>query len=136
MSGPAEADFEDFVERAIAFNPRRTRDQLRRSLRGSLRQLANGKWSWKYDRRSFAAPPVDVDELRRRLITAARNVHCPTLVVRGGDSDMFLDEDAASLSELIPNAQWQRIDGAGHTVQGDRPRELADVLTAFLGRLR
>jgi esterase len=135
MSALVEADFEDFVESAIAFNPRRTREQLRRSLRNSLRELPSGKWSWKYDRRNLASPPVDIDALRSRLTAAARNVHCPTLVVRGGESDMFLDEDAELLAGLIPGARWLAIAGAGHTVQGDRPHDLARVVDTFVDGL-
>ena len=39
-----------FVERVIAYNPRRDPVQLRGSLVHNLKQLPNGKWTWKYDR--------------------------------------------------------------------------------------
>jgi esterase len=134
MSGPAEADFEDFVERAAAFNPRRSREQLRRSLRKSLRELPDGRWAWKYDPRTLS-PAVDIESLRGKLTAAAKEVDCPTLVLRGGESDMFHDEDAAALAALIPEGRWRRIDGAGHTIQGDRPQELAQALVEFVDAL-
>ena len=40
---------DDFVERAMAFNPKRNPTLLRRSLLHNLRQLPNGKWTWKHD---------------------------------------------------------------------------------------
>ena len=57
--GPREMDtVEDFVERAMAFNPLRRRDVLRRSLLHNLRQLPSGKWTWKYDPNRFGQPPA------------------------------------------------------------------------------
>ena len=38
-----------FVERAMAFNPLRNPALLRRSLLHNLRELPNGKWTWKHD---------------------------------------------------------------------------------------
>src|SRR5258706_14769900 len=51
-----------YIERALAFNPRRNRDLLRRSLLHNLRQMPDGRWMWKYDHRHRgradpAAPP-------------------------------------------------------------------------------
>jgi len=40
---------EDFVERALKFNPMRNRELLRRSLLHNLRQLPSGRWAWKHD---------------------------------------------------------------------------------------
>ncbi|TME95960.1 MAG: alpha/beta fold hydrolase, partial [Chloroflexi bacterium] len=52
MAADAEADsFDEFVDRAAAFNPLRDREHLRRSLRYALRRTPDGKWTWKYDRR-------------------------------------------------------------------------------------
>ena len=42
---------EDFLKRAMEFNPLRDPRILRRSLFYNLRQLANGKWTWKHDTR-------------------------------------------------------------------------------------
>ena len=58
-------------------------------------------------------------------------------MVRGADSDLFLEQDAAKLVSRLHNAQFVQIPGAGHTVQGDQPRALTAALQDFLGlRLR
>jgi pimeloyl-ACP methyl ester carboxylesterase len=131
--GPRELDsVEEFVERAIGFNPQRQRETLRRSLLNNLRQLPSGKWTWKYDPNRFG---------RSAMATAAdrwadlRRVSCPTLVVRGGRSDMFLDEDAEKLAAGLQNGRWIRIDGASHTIQSDRPVELVNAIREFLVEL-
>jgi pimeloyl-ACP methyl ester carboxylesterase len=42
------------------------------------------------------------------------------------------DEDVAELLRRQPKAKVIVVDGAGHSVQGDRPVELAGVIAAFL----
>jgi pimeloyl-ACP methyl ester carboxylesterase len=69
------------------------------------------------------------------LWSAVDRVECPTLVVRGAQSDVFHDEDAERLSARFRNSRWVRIDGAGHTVQGDNPAGLLVALRAFLDDL-
>ena len=59
-------------------------------------------------------------------------IACPTLVVRGGESDVFHDEDAERLAARLPNSRWVKIPGAGHTVQGDNPKGLVAELRRFL----
>jgi pimeloyl-ACP methyl ester carboxylesterase len=132
--GPREMDsVDDFVERAMAFNPLRQREILRRSLLNNLRQLPSGKWTWKYDPNRFGGgpnggPPLTVEDRWEDI----RRIMCPTLVVRGGRSDMFLDEDAAKLAAALRDGRWVRIEDATHTVQGDQPVALVKAIRDFL----
>jgi pimeloyl-ACP methyl ester carboxylesterase len=132
--GPRELDsVEDFVDRAVAFNPLRRRDVLRRSLLNNLRQLPSGKWTWKYDPNRFgrgpnSGPPPTTAE----RWTDVQRITCPTLVVRGGRSDMFLDEDAAKLAAVLHDGRWIQIENASHTVQGDQPLALLTAIRDFL----
>jgi esterase len=123
---------DDFVERAMAFNPLRRRDVLRRSLLHNLRQLPSGKWTWKYDPNRFGQGPAPSPATRWNDV---RRVTCPTLVVRGERSDMFLDEDAEKLAAALPNGRWVRIEQASHTVQGDQPLALVNAVRGFLSSL-
>ena len=51
IQAPDELDsFEAFVERAHQFNPRRSLENIRSRLSHNLKQLPNGKWTWKYDK--------------------------------------------------------------------------------------
>jgi pimeloyl-ACP methyl ester carboxylesterase len=59
------------------------------------------------------------------------DITCPTLVVRGAESDVFHDEDAAKLAQSLPNGRWVKVDKAGHSVQGDNPAGLVAALREF-----
>ena len=134
----APAEFEsvdEVVERARQFNPLRDPKLLRRSVLHNLRQLTNGTWTWKYDRRHRGKiDPEERERRRRRLWDEVPKITAPTLVVRGARSDVFLDEDARKLAEALPRGEWTRVEGAGHTVQGDNPKGLVAELQRFLAR--
>ncbi len=124
---------DEFVERAMAFNPRRDRELLRRSLLHNLRRMPDGRWMWKYDQRHRGKVDPSAYARRRELLwSAVDRVECPVLVVRGAESDVFHDEDAERLTTRFRDARWCRIEGAGHTVQGDNPAMLLVELTRFL----
>ena len=124
---------EQFVERALAFNPRRNRELLRRSLLHNLRRMPDGRFMWKYDQRHRGKVDPDAYARRRELLwSAVETVECPTLVVRGAQSDVFHDEDAERLAGRLRHGRWVKIEGAGHTVQGDNPADLLVALRAFL----
>ena len=124
---------EDFVDRALAFNPRRNATLLRRSLLHNLRRMPDGKWMWKYDQRHRGRVDPAAYERRRQLLwSAVAKVACPTLVVRGAESDVFHDEDAERLARALSDGRWVKVPGAGHTVQGDNPAGLLVALREFL----
>jgi pimeloyl-ACP methyl ester carboxylesterase len=130
---PGPAPFEDFVKRAVAFNPRRDPRLLRRSLLHNLRRLPDGRWTWKYDNRRlapefFASTKARVEQLRER----ASSVTCPVLVVRGAESDVYGDAEAEAFARALPHGRWAKVESAGHNVQGDNPPGLIHVLTPFL----
>lgn len=127
---------DDFVERALAFNPARNPALLRRSLLHNLHQLPNGKWTWRYDKRRWIPEDFAAAGQRRRLLWKdVESIHCPTLVVRGARSDVFADADAERLAATLPHGRWVRVEGSGHTIQGDNPKGLLEALEPFLGEL-
>ena len=135
VNGGAEPEsLEAIIDRALSFNPRRDPVILRRSLMHNLRRQDDGHWVWKYDRRRFQGMGGDQHAAERRgLADGLTSVACPTLVVRGGESDVFHDEDAERLAAGLPDGRWVKIPRAGHTVQGDNPKDLVAALREFLG---
>ncbi len=124
---------EAIIERALKFNPRRDPTILRRSLMHNLRQQADGSWKWKYDRRRFQRLDQDSHRAERAaLADGLARITCPTLVVRGGESDVFHEEDAIRLAERLPDGKFVTVPRAGHTVQGDNPKDLVAELRRFL----
>ncbi len=131
----AELDsLEQVIQKAIEFNPRRDPRLLRRSLLHNFRQNSSGKWARKTDLRMWQGPrnrEQERDRLKERFSQASR-VNCPTLIVQGGLSDVFTSEEAQKLANVFSDGHYAQVGEAGHTVQGDNPRLLAQVLSQFL----
>ena len=60
-------------------------------------------------------------------------VGVPLTLVRGSTSPVVDDDDVTEARRRQPQIDVRVIDGAGHSVQGDRPVELAAVLEDLLG---
>lgn len=60
------------------------------------------------------------------------DLQLPVRVVWGSNDDWLSVEAGQRLHNLIDNAQWRPIDGAGHLVQLDAPVELSHELTTWL----
>jgi len=135
VNGGAKPEtLEEIIERALAFNPRRDPQILRRSLMHNLRRQPDGSWSWKYDRSRFQRLDHDTHLAeRRRLADNLAKVTCPALVIRGAESDVFHQDDAQRLAKNFPDGRQITIAQAGHTVQGDNPKDLVAALREFLG---
>lgn len=122
-----------FVQKAMSFNPMRNPALLRRSLLHNLRQLPDGKWTWKHDPNrmsgNFASERV---ERAKQIIEQVHKIDCPTLIMRGARSDVFSDDNARKFAEALPNGRWLKIENAGHTIQGDNPGGLLHAMRPFL----
>jgi esterase len=136
IQAPDELDsFEAFVERAHQFNPRRSLDNIRSRLSYNLKQLPNGKWTWKYDKalrsgeRSFQASAL------QNLWDDVRVIRCPTLIIKGGESDILSAESASKLQAAIPESRLAIVSGAGHSVMGDNPGAFVGAVRDFLRAL-
>jgi esterase len=53
-------------------------------------------------------------------------------VVRGPESDVLSNDDAERFAAALPTGRSVSMANAGHTVQGDNPRALAEALREFL----
>ena len=56
----------------------------------------------------------------------------PTLFIRGGNSLYIKDKDKQVINDFFPNAALKTIEGAGHWVHADKPKELFEILNSFL----
>ena len=134
VNGPqAFASFDDLLKRTIEHNPTRTIESLRRGILHNAKQLDDGSWQWRYDRRSHIrsenSEPISGDALGK-LWDLIGSLECPLTVLRGGTSPVVDDADVAELLRRQGRAAVLVIDGAGHSIQGDKPRELAAFLAA------
>jgi pimeloyl-ACP methyl ester carboxylesterase len=132
VNGPqAFASFDDLLKRTIEHNPTRTTESLRRGILHNAKQLDDGSWQWRYDRRSHIrsenTEPISGDALGK-LWDLIGALNCPLTLLRGGTSPVVDDADIAELKRRQGRANVLVIDGAGHSIQGDKPRELAAFL--------
>jgi pimeloyl-ACP methyl ester carboxylesterase len=58
----------------------------------------------------------------------------PTLLVRGGSSELVTPEAAEEFVRLAPGAEYVDVAGARHMVAGDRNDAFASAILAFLDR--
>ena len=128
---------EEFVERVLVYNPRRSPEQVRGSIMHNLKQLPNGKWTWKYDKllRSSDQRWRSDPALTDRLWGYVESLQPPTLVVRGAKSDLIASQTAEEMHRRIPNGTLATVEGAGHLVPGDNPAGFERAVAEFLGSL-
>ena len=119
----------EYIRRA---NPLQDVDLLRQRVHHGLKRLPDGELTWKYAKglrdmmREGRRDAVDLWEPLPRIL-------CPTLVVRGAESDILSAEVAKKMAERLPDGRVVEIAGAGHTVPADRPEEFVRQIRAFLG---
>jgi pimeloyl-ACP methyl ester carboxylesterase len=126
------ATVEDVLAYQRANNPRYTEALLRARVHHGVKPLPDGGFTWKYDkglrdlvRSGRWSDPID-------LWPPWRALTCPTVVVRGAESDILTADMAAKMIEAQPKARLVDVDGAGHTVPGDQPAVFLKVLAEFL----
>jgi len=130
--------FEEFVSRVKGYNSRRTEEQIRGSLQHNLKQLPNGKWTWKYDKvlRSIEHLPKQDRHTTLHLWNYVNRVRCPTLLIRGSESDMISKDAAEEVCRKIPDCQLTIVENAGHLVPGDNPSKFNEAVSDFLSELK
>jgi len=116
-----------------AYQPHRKPPKDLAGLAKNLRRAPNGKFRWHWDPR-FMTLRRDMDKRTERLIACARNLALPTLLVRGGLSDVLTEEGAQHFLTLCPHAEYVNITGAAHMVAGDRNDVFGNAVIDFLKR--
>ncbi len=125
---------EEMVDAVRLFRPGRTQEQLLGSVLRNARRMGDGRWSWKYDpamRRPEGRPETGPEQ-ENELWSTLESVACPTLVVRGADSDIVSPESVAEMVRRIPDATAVTVEEAGHLVPGDNPAGFIRAIEPFL----
>ncbi|GFG53438.1 alpha/beta hydrolase [Mycolicibacterium agri] len=118
--------FAAMLDVTIEAAPHRDRKSLRRGVFHNSKRLDDGTWTWRYD--SF----------RKRdgfdnLWDDVPAITMPTTLVRGAKSFFVNDEDAEAFAKGAPGFQRTHVVAdAGHSVQGDQPAALVEILRGVL----
>lgn len=123
---------QDAIVHMRANNPRYTDAMLHHRARHALRPLPNGGLTWKYDRALREAIRQGRLRVPADLWPQWRAIACPTLLVRGAESDVLSETTAKRMIDALPAARLVVVPGAGHTVPGDQPAAFQSLLREFL----
>src|SRR4051794_15144771 len=127
--------FDEILERTIAFNPTRTESSLRRGVLHNAVEDDDGRWRWRYDlprRGSGEGESGAIMPGLDDLWDAVERVKVPLTLARGSLSPVVDDDDVAELRRRNADARVVVVEGAGHSIQGDKPLELANLLSELL----
>lgn len=124
---------EEVAEAISSYQPQRVRPKNLDGLAKNVRLGVDGKYHWHWDP-LFRAGTRDLHRREHRLEECARRLTLPTLLVRGGLSDVLSEEGAQHFLTLCPQAEYVNVTNAGHMVAGDRNDIFGTSVIAFLGR--
>lgn len=125
---------EEVAEAIANYQPHRPRPRTLDGLAKNIRLGADGRYHWHWDparRRAWR----DDGAYRERLGACADRLTLPTLLVRGGLSNVLSEEGAQSFLRQCSHAEYVRVDKAAHMVAGDRNDNFAGAVIEFLGRV-
>jgi non-heme chloroperoxidase len=125
---------EEVAEAIANYQPHRVRPRKLDGLAKNVRLSADGKYRWHWDPR-FRGGRMNFEERQTRMEACARNLRLPTLLVRGGLSDVLSEEGAQAFLQLCPQAEYVNVTGAAHMVAGDRNDIFGTSVIAFLARV-
>lgn len=126
----------DEVAAAIGgYRPGEQRSANSAGLAKNVRRDADGRYYWHWDPRFLDGRERDLALRHARLSAAARQLRIPTLLVRGGSSDVVSEDGVREFLELCPHAEYLNVLDAGHMITGDRNDRFGAVAVEFLKRV-
>ena len=118
--------FEAMLASARQGQPRAPDDLLHHWIEANARQTEDGRWTFKH------SPDATRNWRPADLWEEIRTIRCPTLVVRGGESNVLSPEVAEQEVAAIPRARLVTIAGSGHNVPLDKAPELVAAIRELL----
>lgn len=133
IDGPEHFDsFETLLERTIEHNPTRSEASLRRGVLHNAHEMDDGRWTWNYDPMRDWKAGGGAEATFDGLWGKVSRVAAPTALWQGGAWSVVDDADVAEWMRRLPGTDHVVVDGAGHSIQGDRPIELAALIEDLL----
>ncbi|MEW2479497.1 alpha/beta hydrolase [Mycobacterium sp. NPDC049093] len=122
--------FQAMLDLTVDAAPNRDRNSLRRGVFHNSKQLEDGTWTWRYD--TFRSD--DGYSSFSGLWDDVPSITMPTTLIRGANSFFVNDDDAEQFANSAPGFQRTHVVAdSGHSVQGDQPARLVEILRGLLG---
>ncbi len=129
------ANIDEAAEAVAAYLPHRQKSADNSRLEKNLR-FRNGRWYWHWDPAMLKlwrdSTPLQKIEHEQRLFAAAQNLTVPTLIVRGGISDVVSERVMTEFLDAVPSVRSITVAGAGHMVAGDSNHSFTNAVLDFL----
>ena len=103
---------------------------VRQFLMKGLRRRDNGSFAWKFN---LSALWDHYQHLIGAIQLPTPAFDRPSLVLHGGRSDYVTASDRETFSGLYPDVRFHTVEGAGHWVHAEKPREVEEVVRGFAG---
>lgn len=123
---------EEAVEYMKGANPRASSEFLENQVEHSLKVNWAGKLVYKYDRELFWITGSVVKKEVPYLWEQLTKITCPTLVMRGVESDILSPEVAQRMLSLLPDGHFVEIPDSGHPIPIDNPLAFEKAVRDFL----
>ncbi|MDP2288840.1 MAG: alpha/beta hydrolase [Actinomycetota bacterium] len=134
--GPDRYDsLQAMIDATTALAPTRPALLIERGVMHNSQQFQDGQWGWRYDsmkRPDGEDPSEFLNDDFLALWDDVDTIQVPIMLVRGGASAFVTDEHVAEFSSRAQDFRFEIVDGAGHSVQSDRPAQLAALLTEYV----
>jgi pimeloyl-ACP methyl ester carboxylesterase len=127
------ASLEEVADAIAGYQPHRTRPGNLKGLAKNVRLGKDGRYHWHWDPQLMARQR-DLASRERRLTACARNLQVPSMLVKGGISDVVTEEGVQAYLQAAPRSEYLNISGAGHMVAGDRNDLFGKAIVEYLTR--
>lgn len=111
--------------------------ELEEAYRWYVRQREDGSWVFHFDPRVLGGRASSVERFRQARENhwkGLKALRCPTLLVRGAESDLLARETVEEMRRVQPKMEFVEVPGVGHAPSLGEP-EAAAALDEFYGRL-
>lgn len=130
------ASIEEASESVSAYLPNRTKPKDHSRLEKNLRLREDGRYYWHWDMKMLelwkSITPDQQIKNEARMYQAAKNLKVPTMIVRGGMSDVVSEKVMAEFLDEVPHVRSVNVSDAGHMVAGDSNHAFTNAVLEFL----
>lgn len=113
----------------------RSVEEMEQMAKHRMKENWAGRWVFRHDPELYwivdDAPGWSKEDSKQMWEQLA-SISCPTLVLRGEESDLLSPEAAGKITDAIPNATLVEVPGAGHSIHSGAPDLFREAVLGFL----
>jgi pimeloyl-ACP methyl ester carboxylesterase len=127
---------EQAADAVAQYLPHRPRPKNLAGLAKNLRRGNDGRYRWHWDPRWMTHDhKTTPQQFLSRMHAAAKKLDIPTLLIRGGMSDVLSESGAREFLEIVPHAEYVDVLDAAHMVATESNERFSAAILPFIRRL-